>query len=77
VGGEIGAEKCGKGAIIASREAFDQDFVNTNRNKADVRPGFEIYRDWSVGEAEQLDEDGKLVKQLHDAFELAISTFGT
>lgn len=28
-------------AGIASRDAFDRDFVNTNRNKADVRPGLE------------------------------------
>jgi hypothetical protein len=63
--------------IIASRDAFDRDFVSTNRNKADVRPGLEIYRYWPTQEAERLDESGELVKQLQEAFELTVSTFGT
>lgn len=61
--------------IVASRDAFDRDFVNTNRNKADVRPGLEIFRCWPTQEAERLDEGGELVTQLQEAFELTVSSF--
>jgi hypothetical protein len=62
--------------IIASREAFDRDFANTNRNKADVRPGLEIYRHWPLEDAGRLDEEEALVKELGEAFELTLLTFG-
>ncbi len=68
-------DRLSEAGIIASREAFDRDFVRTNRNKADVRPGFEIYRYWPKQEAERQDESGKLVKDLREAFELTVSTF--
>jgi hypothetical protein len=61
--------------IISSREGFDRDFVSKGRNKADVRPGLEIYRYWSLEEAGRLDDDGALVKEIQDAFELSLETF--
>ena len=61
--------------IVASREAFDRDFVDTNRNKADVRPGLEIFRFWPIEKAESLDETGHLVMQIREAFNLTLTTF--
>jgi hypothetical protein len=61
-------------SIIASREAFDRDFVNTNR-EADVRPGLEIFRYWPMEEAERLDESGELVRQLREAYESTVAAF--
>jgi hypothetical protein len=50
--------------------------VKTNRNKADLRPGTELFRYWPIDDAVQLDEDGRLVKQLKEAFDLTLQTFG-
>jgi hypothetical protein len=62
--------------IIAARDAFDRDFVDTNRTKADVRPGLEIARHWPIQEAERLDDDGEFAPQLEEAFKTTLATFG-
>jgi hypothetical protein len=62
--------------IISSREAFDGDFVRTNRTKADVRPGIELSRSWTLEEAAELDDRGELVAQVRGAFGQALETFG-
>jgi hypothetical protein len=61
--------------IITDREGFDRDFVETNRNKADVRPGLEIYREWPIDLAAELDETGVLALDLREAFEITLAAF--
>jgi hypothetical protein len=61
--------------IVASRDAFDRDFVETNRNKADVRPGLEIFREWSLEAAAELDEAGTLRTQLAEAYARMLAVF--
>jgi hypothetical protein len=61
--------------IIASREPFERDYVNTGRTKADVRPGIELYRWWDLNEATKLDELGGLVGEVRGAFERVLETF--
>jgi hypothetical protein len=61
--------------VVGSREAFDRDFVQTNRNKADVRPGLEIFREWPIEVASELDETGELRAQLREAFDLTLAAF--
>ena len=61
--------------IIASRDAFDRDFTETNRNKADVRPGLEIFREWPLEAAAELDEAGALRPQLAEAYEQTLLAF--
>lgn len=61
--------------IIGSREPFDRDFVETNRNKADVRPGLEIFREWSLEAATELDETAALRAQLQQAYEQTLTVF--
>jgi hypothetical protein len=68
-------EKLEKAKIIASREAFDRDFVQTNRTKADVRPGIELSRLWDFDEAVELDDRGDLVNDVREAFNHALETF--
>jgi hypothetical protein len=62
--------------IIASREAFDHDFVRTGRNKADVRPGLELSRVWSIAEATDLDDRAELKGDVREAFFRARERFG-
>jgi hypothetical protein len=64
-----------KAGIVATREGFDRDFVQTNRNKADVRPGLEIFREWPIDVAAGLDETGVLGIQLREAFEVTLAAF--
>lgn len=61
--------------VIADREAFDRDFTQTKRTKADVRPGLRLNRVWGLHEAQQLDEDGQLVTQLRDAYQSVLGCF--
>lgn len=61
--------------IVASRDAFDRDFVETNRNKADVRPGLEIFREWPLEAAAELDEARALRAQLAEAYERTLAVF--
>ena len=61
--------------IVASRDAFDRDFVETNRNKADLRPGLEIFREWPLEAAAELDEAGTLRAQLAAAYERTLAVF--
>jgi hypothetical protein len=61
--------------IVSSREAFDRDFVETNRNKADVRPGLEIFRHWPLEVAAELDDTAELRVQLADAFDRTLGVF--
>lgn len=63
------------GGIAGSTEAFDRDFVETNRNKADVRPGLEIFRVWPLDVAGELDETGELRAQLADACMRVLAAF--
>lgn len=51
--------------IVASRDAFDRDFTETNRTKADVRPGLEIFREWPLEAAAELDETGAQRREVH------------
>jgi hypothetical protein len=57
--------------VISSREPFDRDFTQTNRTKADVRPGFQIFRMWSMEEATALDDTDALLAQVRYAYEEA------
>ena len=68
-------ERLEEAEIIASRDPFDQDFVNTGRTKADVRPGIEISRWWALDEAAELDDRGELVGRVRDAFERVLEAF--
>ncbi len=61
--------------IVASRDAFDRDFTETNRTKADVRPGLEIFREWPLEAAAELDETGALRAQLAEAYERTLAVF--
>jgi hypothetical protein len=61
--------------IVDSREAFDRDFVNTNRNRADVRPGLEIFAEWPLDRATELDETGALGEQLAAAYARTLAAF--
>lgn len=68
--------KLAEAGIVASREDFDQDFVETGRNKADVRPGVRLDRTWPLERAIGLDDAGKLVDEISDAFGAAMQCFG-
>jgi hypothetical protein len=68
-------DRLGAAQIIATREAFDRDFVETNRNKADVRPGLEIFREWPIEAAAELDETDMLRVELQEAFVATLAKF--
>jgi hypothetical protein len=61
--------------ITTSRDAFDRDFVETNRNKADVRPGLEVFRQWPLETATDLDDAGALRAQIAEAYEQTLAAF--
>jgi hypothetical protein len=61
--------------IVDSREAFDRDYSNTNRNRADVRPGLEIFAEWPLDRATELDETAALREQLAQAYEQTLTAF--
>jgi hypothetical protein len=63
--------------IVEDRKAFDRDFTGTNRNKADVRPGLEVFREWPVETAAALDETGELRREVEEAFTATLATFGS
>lgn len=69
-------EALSEAAIIDSRESFDRDFVNTNRTRADIRPGLEIFAEWPLERAVELDETGALHLQVADAYARTLAAFG-
>lgn len=58
-----------RAGIIDDRRSFEKDFVKTNRNRADVRPGLQLYRVWDLEDATQLDDEGRLVGAVRAAYE--------
>ena len=49
------------------RTKFDQEFTQTNRNSATPRPGLVIRRGWPLAEAERLDSDDRLAREVDAA----------
>ena len=64
------------GGIIAARDEFDADFTNKRRNYADVRPGLQLYREWPMPDAVELDEGPLLLEQVRESYELGLSAIG-
>lgn len=62
--------------IIAGRDDFDADFTNTGRNYADVRPGLQLYREWPMPEAIELDEGPALLQQVRESYEKGLQAIG-
>lgn len=68
--------KLAEADIIASRDDFNEDFVETGRNKADVRPGVRLDRAWPLERAIELDDADELVGEVSGAFGAAMRCFG-
>ena len=62
-----------KKGVVGSRRPFDKDFTDTNRTKADVRPGFQFFHKWSIEEATALDDTPALLEQIRGAYQRALA----